>query len=77
VLAAMGVYATLAYAIAQGKREIGIRMALGAPPVDVARLLAAQPMLVAAMGVAAGAAAFYAVSPAMFCLAFRPPIRSP
>jgi predicted permease len=63
VLAAMGVYATLAYAIAQGKREIGIRTALGASPVDVARLLSARPMLVATIGVAAGAAAFYAVSP--------------
>jgi len=63
VLAAMGVYATLAYAIAQGKREIGIRMALGAPPVEVARLLAARPLLVATMGVAAGAAAFCPMRP--------------
>jgi hypothetical protein len=63
VLAAMGVYATLAYAIAQSKREIGIRMALGAAPLEVARLLSARPMLVASLGVAAGAAAFYAASP--------------
>jgi predicted permease len=62
VLATMGVYATLAYAIAQGRREIGIRMALGARPVDLARLLAARPMLVASMGVAAGTVAFQAVS---------------
>ena len=63
VLAAMGVYATLAYAIAQSKREIGIRMALGAAPLEVARLLSARPMMVASLGVAAGAAAFYAASP--------------
>ena len=63
VLAAMGVYATLAYAIAQSKREIGIRMALGAAPLEVARLLSALPMMVASLGVAAGAAAFYAASP--------------
>jgi ABC-type antimicrobial peptide transport system permease subunit len=62
-LAAMGVYATLAYAIAQSKREIGIRMALGAAPLEVARLLSARPMMVAGLGVAAGAAAFYAASP--------------
>jgi hypothetical protein len=58
-----GVYATLANAIAQSKREIGIRMALGASPVGVAHLLSARPMLVTTLGVAAGAAAFYAVSP--------------
>jgi len=63
VLAAMGVYATLAYAIAQSKREIGIRLALGAGPLEVARLLSARPMMVAGMGVAVGAAAFYAASP--------------
>jgi putative ABC transport system permease protein len=38
-------------------------MALGARPVDVARLLAARPMLVASVGVAAGTVAFHAVSP--------------
>jgi ABC-type lipoprotein release transport system permease subunit len=38
-------------------------MALGAPPADVARLLSARPMLVATLGVAAGAAGFYTVSP--------------
>jgi hypothetical protein len=63
VLAAMGVYATLAYAIAQSKLEIGIRMALGAAPLELARLLSARPMLVASLGVAVGAAAFYAASP--------------
>jgi predicted lysophospholipase L1 biosynthesis ABC-type transport system permease subunit len=63
VLAAMGVYATLAYAIAESKREIAIRVALGAPPVEVARLLSARPMLVATLGVVAGAAVFYAISP--------------
>jgi predicted permease len=63
VLAAIGVDATLTYAIAQGKREIGIRMALGALPADVARLLSMRPMMVATLGVAAGTAGFYAVSP--------------
>jgi len=63
VLAAIGVYATLTYAIAQGKREIGIRMALGALPADVARLLSTRPMVVATLGVTAGTAGFYAVSP--------------
>ena len=63
-LATMGVYATLAYAIAQSRREIGIRVALGARAGDVLRLFSARPMRFAGLGVALGAAAFYAAAPA-------------
>src|SRR4029077_12496050 len=63
VLAALGIYGTLAYAIAQRKREVGIRVALGAGAADVARLLSAQPLLFTGVGIAAGAAAFYAATP--------------
>jgi ABC-type antimicrobial peptide transport system permease subunit len=48
VLAAMGVYATLAYAIVQSRREIGIRVALGAQSADVLRLLSSRPLRFAA-----------------------------
>jgi predicted permease len=64
VLAVMGVYATLAYAIAQSRREIGIRVALGAQTGDVLRLLSSRPLRVAGLGVILGVAAFYAVTPA-------------
>jgi putative ABC transport system permease protein len=64
VLAAMGVYATLAYAIAQGKREIGIRVALGAQAGDVFQLLSSRPLRFAALGVICGLAGFYAAAPA-------------
>lgn len=63
VLAAMGVYVTLAYAIAQSQREIGIRVALGARAGDVLRLFSARPMRFAGMGVLAGIAGFYAAAP--------------
>jgi len=64
-LAALGVFGALAYAIAQMKREIGIRVALGAPPVAVIRLLLAKPAVFASVGVAAGVVAFLFLAPAL------------
>jgi len=64
VLATLGVYATLAYAITQSRREIGIRVALGAQPRDVLRLFSARPMCFAGLGVLLGVAGFYAATPA-------------
>ncbi|HLK19094.1 MAG TPA: ABC transporter permease [Bryobacteraceae bacterium] len=64
VLATLGVYATLAYAIAQSRREIGIRVALGARASDVLRLFSARPMRFAAIGILLGLAGFYAATPA-------------
>jgi predicted permease len=64
VLAALGIYATLAYAIAQSRREIGIRVALGARAGDVLRLFSARPLRFAGLGVLLGAAGFYAATPA-------------
>ena len=63
-LAMLGIYATLAYAIAQSRREIGIRVALGARAGDVLRLLSARPTRSAVLGVAAGLSSFYAATPA-------------
>jgi ABC-type antimicrobial peptide transport system permease subunit len=60
----LGVYATLAYAIAQSRREIGIRVALGAHARDLLRLFSARPLRFTALGVALGAAGFYAATPA-------------
>jgi len=64
VLATLGVYATLAYAIAQSRREIGIRVALGARAADVLRLFSARPMRFAGIGVLLGITGFYAATPA-------------
>lgn len=64
ILATLGVYATLAYAIAQSRREIGIRVALGARAADVLRLFSARPMRFAALGALLGIAGFYAATPA-------------
>ena len=53
-LAAIGTYGVLAYLVSQGRRELAIRMALGATTGDVLRLVAGHGMAIAAAGVAAG-----------------------
>jgi putative ABC transport system permease protein len=56
VMASMGIYGVMSYAVAQRERELGIRMALGADRVDVTRMVAAQGAKVVALGVLAGLA---------------------
>ncbi len=56
VLACIGVYGVLAYAVAQRTREIGVRMALGAKPLDVTRMILGRGMKLSAIGLLAGGA---------------------
>jgi predicted permease len=53
-LAAVGTYGVMAYLVRQGTRELGIRLALGATPAAVLRLVISQGLLVAVMGVGLG-----------------------
>ena len=63
LIAAGGLYALLAFAVMQRRREIGIRVALGALPVDVIRLIFGRAALLAMGGIALGLAAAWAVAP--------------
>jgi putative ABC transport system permease protein len=56
ILAAVGIFGVLSYAVAQRTREIGIRMALGAPERSVLRLVVGQAMLLVLAGIGIGAA---------------------
>jgi ABC-type antimicrobial peptide transport system permease subunit len=56
VLALVGIYGVTSYAVAQRYRELGIRMALGAKPQDVVRLLVNESLVRVTAGVVIGLA---------------------
>jgi putative ABC transport system permease protein len=70
-LAGMGIYGVLAYSVAQRTREIGIRMALGAQPGQVLRMVVRQGGRLVGVGVAIGLLGGYAVSRSLTTMLFN------
>ncbi|HEX8184828.1 MAG TPA: ABC transporter permease [Blastocatellia bacterium] len=59
VLAAVGIYGVMSTAVNQRRQEIGIRMALGARPADILKMIVAQGMLMAVIGMVIGVVAAF------------------
>jgi predicted permease len=62
LLAAIGIYGLMAYTVEQGRRDIGVRMALGAQPAEVRNMVVAQGMSLAMAGVGVGVACAFALT---------------
>jgi putative ABC transport system permease protein len=77
LLAAIGLYGITSYAVARRRTEIGIRMALGAAPGGVVRLVLARVAWLVACGVVAGAAVTYYASKFVATLLFGLTPRDP
>jgi putative ABC transport system permease protein len=70
-LAVVGIYGVLAYAVAERRQELGIRLALGAGQADILRLIVGQGLMLAALGIALGLAAALALTRVMSSLLYK------
>jgi putative ABC transport system permease protein len=77
VLAAVGIYGVISYAVSRRTHEIGVRVALGATPMTVVRLIIAQGMRVVAVGVVAGVTGALAVTRLMSNLVYGVKVTDP
>lgn len=70
ILAAVGIHGLLAFTVAQRDREIGIRLALGAEPRGVARMIVSEGVRLALIGVVPGVGIAYGAARGMRALLF-------
>jgi putative ABC transport system permease protein len=75
LLAGLGLYGVTSYAVGRRRTEIGIRMALGAAPSSVVRMVLSRVAVLVGLGVAIGSAISYWVSPLVSTLLYRVPAR--
>jgi len=77
LLAAIGIYGVVAYLVDQRRREFGIRIALGARPVDVLGLVLRQGLLPVAAGMLAGIAGALALTRLLKSLLYEVSVTDP
>ena len=70
LLAGVGIYGLLAYTVAQRSQEIGVRLALGAAPTRVGRMIFADGLRLAVIGIVPGVLLAYAAGRGMSALLF-------
>jgi ABC-type antimicrobial peptide transport system permease subunit len=70
LLASVGIYGVVAYGVAERRREIGIRTALGARPADVLALVVKGALRLAAVGILVGGVAALGLSRFLSSLLF-------
>lgn len=77
LLASLGIYGVVSYSVAQRTNEVGIRMALGANPGNIASMMLRQELLPAALGVITGVLASLALGQVLGSLLFGVSARDP
>jgi putative ABC transport system permease protein len=77
LIASIGIYGVIAYSVSQRTGEIGVRMALGATPSDMLRLVVGEGMKLALIGIVAGLLGGLALGRAVSSLVFGVPVRDP
>lgn len=77
LVAGLGLYSVMSYAVAQRTHEVGVRLALGARPRDIVRLILQQSLTMALLGIAAGLLAALSAGPRLSTLLYETSPRDP